>query len=184
MRDHDRRPALHDVVQGRVHQPLALRVQRGGGLVEEQRLGIDDDGPGDCDSLLLPAAQLDPPLADPRVQAVVEAADEIRDVRALERAPHLVLRRVWSPESGVGADAPGEQNRLLAHDADDGVQVHVIDVRHRDAPDRDDTAGGLVKSHDERRDRALPGARRADDGDGVTGGNVEVESPQDTPLRV
>ena len=50
----------------------------------------------------------------------------------------------------------------------------MIDVRHRDAPDRDDTAGGLVESHDERRDRALSGARRADDGDGVTGGNVEA----------
>lgn len=37
---------------------LALRVQGGGGLVQEQDLGVADDRPGDGDALLLTAGQL------------------------------------------------------------------------------------------------------------------------------
>lgn len=37
---------------------LALRVQGGGGLVQEQDLGVTYDRPGDGDALLLAAGQL------------------------------------------------------------------------------------------------------------------------------
>lgn len=37
---------------------LALRVQGGGGLVQQQDLGLPDDRPGDGDALLLAAGQL------------------------------------------------------------------------------------------------------------------------------
>lgn len=37
---------------------LALRVQGRSGLIEEEDLGVSDDGPGDGDALLLSAGQL------------------------------------------------------------------------------------------------------------------------------
>lgn len=58
---------------------LALRVQRGRRLVQEQYLGVADDGPGDGYPLLLPAGQRHAAGADIGVVALWQRYDEVVD---------------------------------------------------------------------------------------------------------
>lgn len=46
-------PPLCRALKGSLDEPLALRVERAGGFVEEEDLGVADKGPGDGDALLL-----------------------------------------------------------------------------------------------------------------------------------
>ena len=48
---------LHEPPERFPHQPLALGVQRAGGLVQQQDRRILEDRPRDGDALLLPARQ-------------------------------------------------------------------------------------------------------------------------------
>ncbi len=62
--DDDAGAALHQALQRLLHQALALAVERGGGLIEQQDARVFEDRAGDGDALALPAAELDAALAD------------------------------------------------------------------------------------------------------------------------
>lgn len=55
VRDYERGAALLglQVLERRLHLALVLVVQRGGGLVQQQNLGVGDAGAGDRDALFL-----------------------------------------------------------------------------------------------------------------------------------
>lgn len=61
--DDDRRPSLRGSVQSSLHGGLAVKIQRGGGLVQQKYGRPSDQGASDRDPLLLPARHLRPPLA-------------------------------------------------------------------------------------------------------------------------
>jgi hypothetical protein len=63
VRDHDRRPALHQVRDGLLHDLLGLGVERGGGLVEDQDLRVAQHRARDGDALALAAGELPAELA-------------------------------------------------------------------------------------------------------------------------
>ena len=65
------RSARCQLVQRLRHQVLALVVQRRRGLVQHHQLGRPQHHPGDADSLLLSARQLDAPLAHIGIIAVL-----------------------------------------------------------------------------------------------------------------
>lgn len=69
---------LLDVLNGRLNLMLALRVESGSGLVENQDLGVLDQSPCDCEPLLLPTRKiLDGRRANVRVQSVLHELDEL-----------------------------------------------------------------------------------------------------------
>ena len=72
------------------------RVDRGGGVVEDQDPRVGEQGPGDRDSLALAAREGQAALADARVIAVGQVRDELVGLRApcglLDR-----LARDWTP---------------------------------------------------------------------------------------
>lgn len=55
--DRNRRAPLRGRVERRLHNLLALRVERAGGLVEEEDLGVSDQCAGDCNTLLLASGE-------------------------------------------------------------------------------------------------------------------------------
>ena len=55
VRDHHRRPADHQPFHRSLDERLAFRLDRGGRLVQQQYPRIGQEGPGEADSLLLPA---------------------------------------------------------------------------------------------------------------------------------
>lgn len=63
----DRRPALHHPVQRLLDDPLALRVQRRRGLVQQEYSRVPHQRPGDRDPLLLSAGKLTASVADVRL---------------------------------------------------------------------------------------------------------------------
>lgn len=80
---------------------LALRVQSGGGLVQEQDLGVADDGPGDGNTLLLAARQLRTLGADVRVVFLrQDRTSTLKDLNiTVSQAP------VWTATSCLEASA-------------------------------------------------------------------------------
>ena len=70
--DHDRSAALHCPVQSLLHDLLAVLIKSGGGLVEDEDLGVLDEGAGDGDALLLAARELAALQAAVLVEALVQ----------------------------------------------------------------------------------------------------------------
>mmetsp|Transcript_25241 Transcript_25241/g.74098 ORF Transcript_25241/g.74098 Transcript_25241/m.74098 type:complete len:414 (+) Transcript_25241:22-1263(+) len=86
--DDDGGAVLHEALQGRLHQRLALRVQGGGGLVQEEERGVVKQRARDGHPLFLPAGEAHPALADKGVVAVGEARDEVVRVGLARRRLH------------------------------------------------------------------------------------------------
>ena len=51
--DNERSPALHEVVDARLHLLLRLAVESGGRLIENEYRRVLQHSPGDCESLAL-----------------------------------------------------------------------------------------------------------------------------------
>lgn len=79
VRNRNRRPPLGDLLQRSRDLLLALRVERRRRLVQQEDLGVSDDGPRDGCPLLLPAGQRHAAGADIRVVAVGQRHDEVVD---------------------------------------------------------------------------------------------------------
>mmetsp|Transcript_9897 Transcript_9897/g.34497 ORF Transcript_9897/g.34497 Transcript_9897/m.34497 type:complete len:305 (-) Transcript_9897:1465-2379(-) len=135
VRHHNRGAPDHHPVQRLHHGGLALGVQRGGRLVEQQDLRVGEQGARDGHALLLPAAELHAALANLRVEPLRVGRHEARRVRLLECGGHLRLRDTVPREGEVLAERPREHHRLLAHEPERGVQVHRVDQPHVDAPE-------------------------------------------------
>src|SRR5207237_2522313 len=77
-----------------------------------------EKGSRDADALLLAAGEVWPPLADRRLVALGERADELVGIRRLCGRDDLLLGRIQPPVADVRLDRPGEQERLLEHERD------------------------------------------------------------------
>ena len=70
VRDDQHRAVPHQPLDGLLHQPLRLGVERAGGLVENQDRRIAEQRAGDGDPLPLPAGEPGAALAQHRVVAL------------------------------------------------------------------------------------------------------------------
>ena len=70
MRDHQRRAALHQFGERRLHQRLVAGVERRGRLVEQQHRRVLEDRAGDGEALALAARQRHAALAEHGVVAL------------------------------------------------------------------------------------------------------------------
>src|SRR2546425_109797 len=75
--------AAHQGIERRLPLALRLRIERGGGLVQDQHRCILEQRPGDRESLALAARKPQAVLADQRLQAVGRLANEPHGVRRL-----------------------------------------------------------------------------------------------------
>ena len=76
--DDEGRPPLHQLGEALLDERLALAVERGGGLVQDQDPRIGEDRARDRDPLALAAGELHAPLADDRVVASAAASRRTR----------------------------------------------------------------------------------------------------------
>ena len=113
--DDERRPAVHRLAQPALDRLLGGRVDRRGGVVEDQDPRLGDQRPGDRDPLALAAGERQPALADDRVVAVGQAGDEVVGLGAARRELDLLPGRVRAsrrrcsrrprPRTGSGSSA-------------------------------------------------------------------------------
>ena len=101
---------------------LRRRVDRGGGVVEDQDARVDREGARDRDSLPLAARERDAALADHRVVALGQALDELVRLREPRDALDLGVGQLRQAERDVVPHRGGEEERILRDDADLAAQ--------------------------------------------------------------
>ena len=174
--DQQRGAGPGDVLDHVQHFLHHFRVQRRRGLVEQQQLGLHGQGPRDGDALLLSARQLARPLV-----LVVSQAHAFQQGLGPRRglgpgqATHAHRRQRHVPERAHVR----EQVELLEHHADLGAHARQAPVvAHRDAVDLDAAAIiGFQQVHAAHQ-RRLAGPGRADEGDDLATGHVQVDAVQ------
>ena len=122
VRDDQRGAVAHEPLQRVLHQPLALRIERAGGLVQQQDGRVLEDGARDGDALLLPARQPRAAFAEEGVVAFRQPADEFVGRRGARRGLDLRVAGAGPPITDVLARAGAEDHGFLRHEAD--VRAH------------------------------------------------------------
>ena len=160
---------------------LGVQVDVRGGLVEHEDPRVGDHRARERDELALSGGERDAALADLGVVAVLERRDEVVRADRARRRLDLCGARVGPAERDVGADRAREQERLLRHDPQLRAQRregHVADV----VPvDQHAPGGRVVEARDELREGRLAGAGRADERDGLAGGDPQIDVVEREP---
>ena len=115
--DHDRRPPGQGRGQRLLDEQLGLRVEVGGGLVEDHHGRILEQDPGDGQPLLLPAGQPVAPLADDGVVALGQRGDQVVDAGRPAGRDDLGVGGVGPGVAQVGGDGVVEEVGVLGHHA-------------------------------------------------------------------
>src|SRR5215204_414608 len=163
VRDDEGRPPAPQRLQPVLYQRLALAVQARRGLVEDQNLRLGQDRARDGDALPLPARELHAALADDRVVAVGEAADELVAVRDAGRGPDLLAGRVRVREGDVVGDGAVEEEVVLQHRAELFAIVSEPDGSEVAAVNQHAPRERAVEGHHQPDERTLPRAAGADE---------------------
>ena len=115
MRDDERGPSPHQNFERFLNEPLALRIERAGGFIQDEDDGILQDGPGNGDALTLAAGELDAAVADQGGVAFRERYDEVVRVGLARGLFDLLRRRVRFSVGDVLRDAAAKQQHFLRH---------------------------------------------------------------------
>ena len=114
---HDqRRAAGHQAVERLLNGGLVLSVDAGERLVEDQDWGIAQQRAGDRDALALAAGEAVAALADRRLVALGQVADELVGVGGLRGGDDLLVGGVGPAEAQVVQDGAVEEVGVLHHD--------------------------------------------------------------------
>ena len=176
--DDDAGLARHEAVERLAHFGFTLPVEPGHRLVQDEHGGVADQGTGDGDALALPAREGRPALADHRVVAVLQLANEFVRVRRPRRRRDLLQRRLGLAVGDVLADGGPEQQRLLQHDADVAPQRGALVLPQVAAVDQDGAALRLVQPQDQAHDRGLAGPRHPHQREPLAGRDAERDVAQ------
>ncbi len=172
MRDEDGGELLGapDVLEQPLHLDPGQGIERTQRLVERQEARLAHQRARKRDALPLAAGQHGWPVA----VTGFEPHRAQRFARPLRRS--FAAARASRTHLDVGKDArPGQQARLLVHDAHGIVRV-VGRLLRLAQPER--AIGRLVETGDEAQERALAAAAAPDDGDELPGRDMEVDAAQ------
>ena len=170
VRDDDRRALRHEPLERLLHEQLALRVERARRLVEQQDRRVLEDRARDRDALPLPAREPHAALAEERVVALRQRAQELVGLGRARRGLDLGVARVGPAVADVLARRRAEQHRVLRHEADQPAHVARDRARAMSTPSISTRpVGRIVEAQQQLERRALAGARRPDERDGLAG---------------
>src|ERR671937_673572 len=153
--DDQGRPAAHRLAQPEPDPRLGRRVDRRGGVVEDEDPRVDGERARDRQPLALPARERDYALADHRVVALRQTLHELVRLREPRDARELLVVEVADAEGDVLPHRRREEERILRDDADRAPEGGEFDVSDVDAVDRHATRRDVVEARDERRERRL-----------------------------
>ena len=115
MRDQQHRLVAAQSFERPVQQRFGLHVDLRGRLVQHHDRRILQQGPGDGESLRLPAAQRHALVADHGVQTAGVDFDEVEQLGRLQRRQQLVVGGVLLRHAQVVGNRAVEQERVLRH---------------------------------------------------------------------
>src|SRR5919205_1904489 len=133
--DDQRRPAAHRLTQAEPDPRLGGRIDRSGGVVEDEDPRIDGERARDRQPLALASRKRDPALADHSVVALRQTLHELVRLREPGDARELLVVEVADAEGDVLAHRGREEERILGDDSDRVPERGELDVADVDAVD-------------------------------------------------
>ncbi len=161
--DDERGAAGQRLAQRALHGRLGLGVEVGRRLVEHHDVGRLEHEAGQGDALLLAAREAVAALADHRVEAVGQLADEVAHLGLGHGVEDLGLGGLGAGVQEVGPQRVVEEVRVLGHHADDVAHRGHGGVAHVDAAEPHRARRHVVEAGDQHGDGGLAGAGRADE---------------------
>ena len=137
--------ALGQGIEGPLDLGLRDRVQRGGGLVQDQNGRILQKHTGNGHPLLLSTGQKRAPLAHIRIEALGHCQNILVDLRLFGRLHHFFEGGIGLSVADILKDRVSEQEYILLDDANVAVQRllgHIPDIQ---AINGDGTLGNIVE---------------------------------------
>ena len=176
--DDDRGAALLQLRDTFGERRVALGVEVGARLVENDEARLAEDGAGQRDALSVAARQDGAALADLRVVAVREPEDHLVDAGNLRRRDHLDVHFALEA-ADIGGDAVGEKLDVLRQITEMAAERAARPGGHVGAIQAHGPGGRLQHADQLARQRRLSGARRADHAERFARLDLEAHAPQD-----
>src|SRR5690606_2376398 len=155
VRDDDRRAVLHQPLERLLHGALAFRIERARRLVEQQDRRVLEERAGDRDALALAAREPHAALAEERVVALGQRANELVGGRRARGRLDLLVARARTSVANVLAHGRAEEHGVLRHEPDATSYVGRIDLHDVDAVDQDAPRARIVETKEQLERRAL-----------------------------
>ncbi len=163
--DDERGAVLDEQVERALDQLLVLGVDGGRGLVQNQQVGVLENGPRDADALPLAAAEAASLLARVGVVGLGELHDEIVCIGDPRGPDHVLLACLRLAVTNVLQDRFPEQEGALAHGGELFPERFQVDLGQVPAVDEDAAAGRVVEAAQQLDERRFARAAGADDAD-------------------
>src|SRR5581483_10965078 len=165
----DRRTAGDDAAESFAHAELSLRIDAGRRLVQDQKLRVVGQRPGEINELLLPRGKGAAALADLLVKSRGQRADEVGQIYLFRRLFHALIGYGFGAQPDVRGDGPREEVRLLQYHAEppaqfDGIKFPDVNAVNQHAP-----AAYIVETQQQAEDGCLAGSGMAHQRDGFPG---------------
>ena len=184
LRDDDLRGLRDEIAEALTDQGVGLRVDRGGGVVEDQHLRLLQHRAGDAETLLLTTGDVGTALGDEGVVLVREGLNELVRLGELTGRDELLVGRLRVTPAEVLRDGAGEENILLKHDSHLVTQELEVVLPYVDAADADLALACVVETGNQLDERGLRGAGTAHDADGFTRLDVKIDVREDVILSI
>ncbi len=179
MGDDQRGAAAVVLAQPVVDLRLHPGVDGGRGVVQDEHGRVADQGAGQGDALALAAGEGESLFADDGVVPLREPFDELVGAGDASGCPDLFAGGARYPVGDVGAHRVGEQQALLEDVADPGAQGGEGESADVVAAHPYRAGRYVVEAGQQGRGGGLPGAGRADQGEGLTGPDVQGEAVEE-----
>ena len=154
--NHQGGPPRHEMIQRVLNQGLALGIQTGGRLIQNQDRRFPQHDPCDGDSLALAGAEGHAPLPDDLLIAVREPRDELMGVGHPGRFPNLQIGRAEPAVGQVLSHRSGEEHGLLGNDSDVASKLPEPEAPDIHSIQTHLSGFHVVEAEDEGRHSALP----------------------------
>ena len=171
-----------ELAEALADQRVGPGVHSGGGIVQDQDLGLLQQGPGDAEPLLLAAGDVAAALLNPGVVLVGELLDELVGLGQTAGLIHLFVGGVGVAPAEIVLDGAGEQHVLLQHHGHVVAEGFQVIASHVYAADPDRAFRHVVEPWDQLHQGALGRARTAQDADEFAGTDVEIHMLQGVAL--
>ncbi len=175
VRDDESGSALHELYHCFLDTHFRTGVDAGGRLVENEDLGIGKNGSRDGEELTLTVTDIAARFGQHGLIALGHTIDEAVCVRHCGCLVKLVIGGVGLTIADIGFDRVRKENGVLQNDRDIVSERILCDILDILAVEKDLAGVDLVETGEQIDDGRFTRARLADDGDLLSGLDLEIE---------
>ena len=173
--------ALHEALQGFLHQPFRLVVQRRCGLIQQQDRRVFVNGARNGQALALPARKLRGVVPHHRIHALRQTRHVVGQVAGFQRGLHPIAID-FLPQRNIGRNALVEHDDILTHQRKLVAQLLQGPVVQRHAVQLDTARAGQYKARQQIDQCGFARSRRADQSHHFARADVQAQVLQRRPL--